>query len=51
VQFWGNHFTVSSGRIVAAALAGAYEREAIRPHVLGRFTDLLLALRRSIPAC
>ncbi len=25
-------------------MSGAYEREAIRPHVLGRFADLLLAV-------
>ena len=43
-----------SGRIISASpparaaacsqLAGAYEREAIRPHVLGRFDDMLLAV-------
>lgn len=43
VQFWGNHFSVSATRTVAAALTGSFEREAIRPHVTGRFADLLLA--------
>ena len=43
VQFWSNHFTVSATRTVAAALAGAFEREAVRPNVTGRFADLLLA--------
>jgi uncharacterized protein (DUF1800 family) len=42
--FWTNHFTVSAkanGKV--RVLAGSYEREAIRPHVLGRFEDMLLA--------
>jgi len=42
VWFWSNHFCVSADKI--PAMAGAYEREAIRPHVLGRFADLLLAV-------
>ena len=41
VWFWSNHFCVSADRI--ASMAGAYEREAIRPHVLGRFADMLQA--------
>ncbi|HEX4410658.1 MAG TPA: DUF1800 family protein [Xanthobacteraceae bacterium] len=41
VWFWSNHFCVSADKI--PAMAGAYEREAIRPHVLGRFADLLIA--------
>jgi uncharacterized protein (DUF1800 family) len=40
VWFWSNHFCVSQDSTV---MAGAYEREAIRPHVLGRFADMLLA--------
>src|SRR5262249_34319806 len=45
VHFWSNHFCVSAakGRIVRAA-AGSFEREAIRPHVLGRFADMLKAV-------
>jgi len=39
-RFWSNHFSVSSRKFQVAALAGAYEREAIRPHILGRFPDL-----------
>src|SRR5580704_14109483 len=42
VWFWSNHFCVSADKI--SAMAGAYEREAIRPHVLGRFADLLQAV-------
>jgi uncharacterized protein (DUF1800 family) len=40
VWFWSNHFCVNSDDTVQA---GAYEREAIRPHVLGKFVDLLIA--------
>ncbi|HEY2229895.1 MAG TPA: DUF1800 family protein [Xanthobacteraceae bacterium] len=40
VWFWSNHFCVSMD---GTAAAGAYEREAIRPHVLGRFADMLQA--------
>jgi uncharacterized protein (DUF1800 family) len=40
VWFWSNHFCVSFDSTV---MAGAYEREAIRPYVLGRFADMLLA--------
>ena len=46
VAFWANHFTVSILRPVVLGLAGAFEREAIRPHVTGRFHDLLLAAMR-----
>ena len=41
VWFWSNHLCVSS--YVVPFLAGGYEREAIRPHVLGRFEDMLVA--------
>ncbi|AMN40130.1 DUF1800 domain-containing protein [Rhodoplanes sp. Z2-YC6860] len=41
VWFWSNHFCISADKI--PSMAGAYEREAIRPHVLGRFGDMLLA--------
>jgi uncharacterized protein (DUF1800 family) len=45
VHFWSNHFCVSvaKGSIVRAT-AGSFEREAIRPHVLGRFVDMLKAV-------
>ena len=47
VCFWSNHFCVSAmkGGFVRA-IAGAYEREAIRPHVLGRFVDMLKAVEQ-----
>lgn len=46
VHFWSNHFAVSGENPRIAALAGAYEAQAIRPHVLGRFEDLLFAAIR-----
>ena len=44
VSFWANHFTVSLKRGECAAVVHAYIREAIRPHVTGRFADMLLAV-------
>jgi uncharacterized protein (DUF1800 family) len=46
VWFWSNHFTVSVRRGECAAVAGAFVQEAIRPHVTGRFGDMLLAVMR-----
>ena len=44
VAFWSNHLCVSAAaKVLVAPVAGSYEREAIRPHVLGRFEDMLLA--------
>ncbi len=43
VMFWSNHFCVSGGKGRVVGIVGAYEREAIRPHVLGRFSDMLLS--------
>jgi uncharacterized protein (DUF1800 family) len=41
VWFWSNHFCVTADKV--QAMAGGYEREAIRAHALGRFGDMLLA--------
>ncbi|HWF00587.1 MAG TPA: DUF1800 family protein [Caulobacteraceae bacterium] len=41
--FWANHFTVSAAKVVTATLIGPFEQEAIRPHVFGRFEDMLAA--------
>jgi uncharacterized protein (DUF1800 family) len=41
VWFWSNHFCISA--YIVPNMAGGYEREAIRPHALGRFGDMLLA--------
>jgi len=40
-EFWFNHFNVSRSDNQARAYIGTYERDAIRPHVLGGFRDLL----------
>jgi len=44
--FWANHFTVSALKGASAPVVGSFEREAIRPHVFGRFEDMLLASSR-----
>ncbi|WP_157218117.1 DUF1800 domain-containing protein [Flavisphingomonas formosensis] len=46
VHFWSNHFCISADNPQTSAFAGAFERDAIRPHVLGRFEDMLLAVER-----
>jgi len=46
VWFWSNHFTVSAEKALVFALVGSFEREAIRPHVGGRFSEMLLAATR-----
>jgi len=46
VDFWLNHFNVFNGKGSGRLLLTSYERDAIRPHVLGRFRDLLLATAR-----
>ena len=43
-QFWTNHFAVSVDKSLLLGLAGSFEREAIRPNVLGNFGDMLLAV-------
>jgi uncharacterized protein (DUF1800 family) len=43
VWFWSNHFVVSAQNPRATTLVGAFEREAIRPHINGKFEDMLLA--------
>ena len=44
VWFWGNHFTISTQNNMVTPVAGAYEREAIRPHIAGKFEDMLFAV-------
>lgn len=46
VHFWSNHFAVSAEKLPVTGLAGNFEFEAIRPHVLGRFSDMLDAVER-----
>jgi uncharacterized protein (DUF1800 family) len=44
VWFWSNHFCVSADKGPVRPLCGAYEREAIRSHALGKFSDMLAAV-------
>jgi uncharacterized protein (DUF1800 family) len=46
VHFWSNHFTTSGTKPLVAALVAPHENEAIRPHIMGRFEDLLIAAVR-----
>ncbi|RZT54985.1 uncharacterized protein (DUF1800 family) [Sphingomonas sp. BK036] len=46
VHFWANHFAVSTEKLEVTGLAGPLEFEAIRPHVLGTFADMLNAVER-----
>ncbi len=41
--FWMNHFNISQNKNDIRAFVGDYEENAIRPHVLGKFRDLLAA--------
>jgi len=44
VRFWSNHFAISLDKRRAGLFAPSMEREAIRPHVFGRFGDMVLAV-------
>ncbi len=46
VHFWANHFAISADKLPVVGLAGLLEFEAIRPHVLGKFSDMLLAVEQ-----
>lgn len=47
VTFWSNHFCTSANKGELARMwAGAFEREAIRPHVLGNFGEMLRAVEQ-----
>ena len=45
VHFWSNHFAVSADKGIVYGL-GTLENEAIRPHIGGRFIDLLTAVEQ-----
>jgi uncharacterized protein (DUF1800 family) len=47
VQFWMNHFNIFAGKGADRWLITSFERQAIRPHALGKFEDLLVATARS----
>jgi uncharacterized protein (DUF1800 family) len=47
VAFWSNHFCISANKGELARMwAGSFEREAIRPYVLGRFADMVKAVEQ-----
>ena len=46
VWFWANHFAVSADKLPMVGLSGTLEFEAIRPHLTGRFGDMLLAVEQ-----
>ena len=46
VHFWANHFAISTDKLATATMGGPLEFEAIRPHIGGRFADMLLAVSR-----
>jgi len=46
VHFWANHFAVSADKLPVVPMAGLLEFEAIRSHVLGRFSDMLIAVEQ-----
>src|SRR3979411_1038225 len=46
-DFWVNHFNVFINKGADRYLLTCYERDAIRPHVLGRFEDILVATAKS----
>ena len=43
VQFWMNHFNIFAPKGADKWLLTSYERDTIRPHVMGKFEDLLVA--------
>lgn len=47
VDFWYNHFNIFMDKGADRYLTTEYERDAIRPHVLGKFRDLLEATAKS----
>jgi len=47
VDFWFNHFNVFAGKGQTRIYLTEYERDAIRPHVFGKFRDLLGAVAES----
>lgn len=46
VHFWANHFAVSADKPITVGIAGTLENEAVRPHLTGRFADMLLAVEQ-----
>ena len=47
VDFWMNHFNIYASKGLDRILIAPFERDTIRPHIWGRFEDLLLATAQS----
>ncbi len=45
--FWFNHFNIFAGKGRDRWMLTAYERDTIRPHVMGKFEDLVIATAKS----
>ncbi|HWZ46164.1 MAG TPA: DUF1800 domain-containing protein [Candidatus Saccharimonadales bacterium] len=46
-DFWFNHFNIFLNKDSDQYFVTSYEREAIRPHALGNFRDMLVAVAKS----
>ncbi len=46
VHFWSNHFAISVDKVAVIGFGGAFEFEAIRPHLTGTFAQMLSAVER-----
>lgn len=46
VHFWANHFAVSADKLPVIGFAGLLEFEAVRPNLMGRFADMLIAVEQ-----
>jgi len=46
VHFWANHFAISIDKLPVIGLGGLLEFEAVRPHVLGKFRTMLVAVEQ-----
>jgi uncharacterized protein (DUF1800 family) len=47
VDFWFNHFNVFGGKDSVRWMVSSYERDVIRPHALGKFKEMLVAVAQS----
>jgi hypothetical protein len=47
IDFWSNHFNIFVDKGLDRLMLTSYERDAIRPHALGKFEDLLVATAKS----
>ncbi len=46
VHFWSNHFAVSADKLTVTGFAGLLEMDAVRPNILGKFEDMLIAVEQ-----